>query len=165
MTSETSLLVAPEAGEQIWDGPIGTVVKVASATTNGQLSICEMPVAPGFMVPPHTHHATDEWTYVLEGTIGARIGDQELSAGPGSWILKPRGRMHTFWNAGPATARIIELITPGQFEHFFRDSVKLVAAGELSDERLAALAAEHQTEVSMDWVEELAQRYGLQVTI
>ena len=69
------------------------------------------------MVPPHTHRDTDEWSYVLEGRIGARIGDQDLSAEPGSWILKPRGVMHTFWNAGPEPARIIELLTPGRFEH------------------------------------------------
>jgi mannose-6-phosphate isomerase-like protein (cupin superfamily) len=165
MAVESMLVVPPGSGERIWDGPIGTIVKVPSARTGGLLSVCEMPVAPGFMVPPHVHHETDEWSYVLEGTIGARIGDEELSAGPGTWILKPRGRMHTFWNAGPTPARIIELLTPGRFEHFFRDSVALAASGELTDERLEALGAEHATEVSMEWVDELMARYGLQVTI
>ena len=161
----TSYLVGPDEGELIWDGPIGTTVRVSTERTGGLLSVCDFPVAPGYMVPPHTHHETDEWSYVLEGRIGARIGDEELSAGPGSWILKPRGVMHTFWNAGPEPARIIELLTPGRFEHFFRTMTALATQGELDDDRMATLAEEYGTTVSMDWVEELAARYGLEVTI
>lgn len=161
----TRFLVPPTGGEIIWDGPIGTTVKVPAAATAGLLSICEMPVAAGYMVPPHTHHDTDEWSYVLEGTIGARIGDDEFSAEPGSWILKPRGVMHTFWNAGPAPARIIELLTPGLFEQFFRRMTALASTGELTDEGMDALAVEYGTTVAMDWVEDLATRYGLEVTI
>ena len=49
-------------------------------------------------------------SYVLEGTIGARVGDQEVAAGPGSYLFKPRGLMHTFWNVGPGPARLLEVI-------------------------------------------------------
>ena len=158
-------LVQPGSGDVIWDGPIGTTVKVSNEATAGALSICEMPVAAGFMVPPHTHHDTDEWSYVLEGRIGARVGDEEFNAEAGSWILKPRGLMHTFWNAGPDAARIIELLTPGRFEQFFRRSVDLASRDELTDEVMEALATEYGTTVSMDWVEDLSSRYGLVVTI
>ena len=158
-------IVDPEGGHLVWDGPIGTTVKIPSVETGGLLSVCEMPVAAGFMVPPHTHHDTDEWSYVLEGRVGARIGDDEFEAGPGSWILKPRGIMHTFWNRGPAPARIIELLTPGRFEEFFRRSSDLARRDELTDDVLEALGAEYGTTVSMDWVEDLATRHGLEVTI
>lgn len=164
-TSGTRYLVEPGGGEAIWDGPIGTTVLVPAAATGGLLSICEMPVAPGFMVPPHIHHDTDEYSYVLEGRVGARIGDDEFTAEPGSWIVKPRGIMHTFWNAGPAPARIIELVLPGRFEEFFRRSSELARGRELSDEDLEALGREYQCDVSMDWVPELAARYGLEITI
>jgi mannose-6-phosphate isomerase-like protein (cupin superfamily) len=162
---DSAYLVPPAAGDDIWDGPIGTIVKISSEATGGLLSVCDMPVAPGYMVPPHTHHETDEWSYVLEGTIGARIGDHELAAEPGSWILKPRGVMHTFWNAGPAPARIIELLTPGRFEEFFRRLAALAAQGELTDEAMEELGLEYGTTVSMDWVEDLAARHGVEVTI
>jgi quercetin dioxygenase-like cupin family protein len=165
MAGDSRLFVPPDAGEAIWDGPIGTVVKVASAATHGRISICEMPVAPGYMVPPHTHEETDEFSYVLKGTIGARIGNDELHAPPGSWILKPRGIMHTFWNAGPGHARILEILVPGRFEEFFRRSSALARDGGLTDDALADLAAEYATPVSMEWVEELAARYDLQVDI
>jgi quercetin dioxygenase-like cupin family protein len=95
--SKTSdLVVPPDGGERIWDGPIDTVVKVPESMTGGHLSITSMAVSPGYMVPPHTHADTDEWSYVVRGRIGARIGDEEIAADAGSWILKPRGRMHTF---------------------------------------------------------------------
>ena len=165
VVQQSQFLVTPTDGESIWDGPIGTTVKASSASTRGLLSICEMPVAPGYMVPPHVHRDTDEWSYVLTGNVGARVGDDEFVAAPGSWILKPRGIMHTFWNRGPEPARIIELLTPGRFEDFFRRSTALATSGELSDERLAALGEEYGTTVSMDWVDDLATRYGIEVTI
>ena len=164
VVERTRYLVEPGAGELIWDGPIDTTVKVPTETTRGALSITEMAVQPGFMVPPHTHRDTDEWSNVLFGRIGARIGDDEFTADPGSWILKPRGLMHTFWNAGPDPARLIELITPAGFETFFEDIGRLAAAGELTDELMESMAEEHGTTVSMDWVDDLVARYGLEVT-
>ena len=159
------LVVLPGDGERIWDGPIDTTVKVPASMTGDALSITEMAVSPGFMVPPHVHADTDEWGYVLAGTIGARIGDEEISAPTGSWILKPRGRMHTFWNAGPEPARIIELLTPGRFERFFRSLAELAARDELTDERMDALATEYATTVDMAWVEDLTTRHGLEVAL
>lgn len=158
-------LVGRDDGERIWDGPIDTTVKVPASMTQDLLSITEMAVSPGYMVPPHIHHDTDEWSYVLAGRIGARIGDHEFTAEPGSWIMKPRGVWHTFWNAGPEPGRIIELLSPGRFERFFRTMADEAAADGLTDARLEELAAEYGTEVSMDWVEDLAARYGLEVTL
>ena len=80
-------------------------------------------------------------------------------------MLKPRGVMHTFWNAGPEPARIIELLTPGRFEEFFRRMTDLAHRGELTDDLMGSLAEEYGTTVSMDWVEDIATRYGLEVTI
>lgn len=61
----------------------------------------------------HRHTREDEYTFVLEGRVGALLGDQELFAEPGDLILKPRGQWHTFWNAGDEQARILEIIAPG----------------------------------------------------
>jgi quercetin dioxygenase-like cupin family protein len=165
VVSQSRSLVLPGGGDVIYDGPIGTTIKVRGAETNGVLSICEMPVAPGFMVPPHTHRDFDEWSYVLEGRIGARIGDDEFTAEQGSYILKPRALMHTFWNAGPEPARIIELITPAGFETFFERLAQLMAKGELTDELMGSMAEEYGSSVSMEWVEDLTARYGLKVTV
>ena len=165
MGVQSRFLVQRDGGDTVYEGPIGTTVMVAASASGGALSICEMPIAAGYMVPPHTHQDFDEWSIVVEGQVGARVGDDEFTAGPGSYILKPRGIQHTFWNAGPEPAKIIELITPAGFEEFFRQVGILVESGDLTDERLESMAAEYGTTVSMDWVEDLTSRYGLEVTV
>jgi uncharacterized cupin superfamily protein len=50
-------------------------------------------VEPRALVWPHVHEQNDEFSYVLEGEIGVRIGEQEFTAGPGSYVLKPRRKL------------------------------------------------------------------------
>ena len=54
--------------------------------------------------PLHRHSREDEYSYVLEGRVGALLGDEVAEGGPGDLIFKPRNQWHTFWNAGD-TAR------------------------------------------------------------
>jgi quercetin dioxygenase-like cupin family protein len=57
----------------------------------------------------------------LEGSIGALLGDTVVIGNPGDLIFKPREQWHTFWNAGDAPARILEIISPAGFENYFRE--------------------------------------------
>ena len=59
----------------------------------------------------HVHHSDDEAWYVLEGTLGFRLGDGELEAPDGSAVLARRGVPHTYWNAGEVPARYILVLT------------------------------------------------------
>jgi quercetin dioxygenase-like cupin family protein len=156
-------LIPPGAGEVLQEAAVGVVAKVWGEQTNGVISIVEHPVQPGVLVPPHTHADFDEWSYVLEGVIGARIGDDEFDAPVGSYVLKPRAIPHTFWNAGPQPARIIEIITPAGFERFFEGLGGLFRESTFTPERMAELAAEHGTTYFFDWVPDLEQRYGIEL--
>ena len=93
-------------------------------------------------MPPHLHTREDEYSIVTEGEIGFRSGDREVVLGSGGYITKPRGEMHTMWNAGTVPARMIEVISPAGFENFFAAMGKLTAAGAPEPEEMAALAAE-----------------------
>jgi hypothetical protein len=95
---------------------------------------------------------------VLEGTIGARVGDHEVVAGQGSYVIKLRGQMHSFWNAGPGPARILEVISPAGFENYFRE---LAEAGDPG--RRQELATKYGVTYSSDWVAELTSRYNLKL--
>ena len=44
------------------------------------------------------------------------------------------------WNAGSAPARMIEVISPGRFEHFFRELSDLTAAGPRDMAAIGGLA-------------------------
>jgi quercetin dioxygenase-like cupin family protein len=151
-------------GKSFHDGGIGVLFKIYGKETGGALAVVEHPVDPHRLVPPHTHSDIDEYSYVLEGEIGAKIGDRIISATPGSYVLKPRGIMHTFWNATDRPARILEILSPAKFERFFEEMGDLLKSpGPQTPERLAALAAVHNTTMSMDWVAELKSTYGLKL--
>src|SRR5215470_11871042 len=115
------LLISASDAKSVWLGGMGVVFKLAGTETGGLFSVVEHPIEPGRLVPPHMHTREDELSYVIEGEIGARIGDQELKAGPSSYVYKPRNVPHTFWNAGPKPARLVELIAPAGFEKYFEE--------------------------------------------
>jgi len=56
----------------------------------------------------HRHSREDEYSYVLEGRVGALLGEEVVIGEPGDLIFKPRGQWHSFWNAGYEPARILE---------------------------------------------------------
>ena len=141
-------VVAPGGGAEGYLGSIGVVFKLWGNDTGGAVSIVEHPFPVGALVPPHLHTREDEYSIVTEGEIGFRSGDREVVLGAGGYITKPRGEMHTMWNAGPTPARMIEVITPAGFEHFFRELSDIVASGPPP---------------TLDTVPNLAARYGLQL--
>jgi len=153
-----TIVVKPGEGSSVWLGGLGVVFKVSGADTGGAFAVVEHPIEPGRLVLPHVHQYEDEYSYVLEGTIGARVGDHEVTVRPGSYLIKPRGIMHTFWNAGPDPARILEVISPAGFEN---DFVELAGAGDpgLRPE----LAAKYGLTYSSEWVDGLIEKYNLKL--
>ena len=92
----------------------------------------------------------------------ARAGDREVVLGPGGYITKPRGELHTMWNAGPEPARMIEVISPAGFEHFFREMADLTAAGPPQLPEIIALADRYGLQFGQpDWLPDLIARYHL----
>jgi len=79
--------------------------------------------ARALAAPLHKHAREDEYSYVLEGSVGALLGDSVIISKTGDLIVKPRNQWHTFWNAGDAPARILEIISPAGFEKFFEELV------------------------------------------
>ena len=62
---------------------------------------------------------------MLEGRLGALLGDQVVYAKPGDFVFKPRNQWHAFWNADDSSCRILEIISPGGFEHYFEELVEM----------------------------------------
>src|SRR6185295_9057376 len=61
--------------------------------TAGRLSVVEHTLAPHVLAGPlHYHSREDEYSYVLEGRLGALLGDQEVFAEAGDLVFKPRGQ-------------------------------------------------------------------------
>ncbi len=166
INTDVKLVTAPGAGESVSLGGVGVDFKIPAEVTGGAFSVVEHPVEAGRLVPPHIHYREHELSYVLRGEIGVRIGDRDFTAGPGSYVFKPRDIPHTFWNAGPEPAHLIELIWPAGFENFFAELGRLVETcppEELAERRAElALAYDHHY-VHPEWVPELKERYGLKL--
>jgi hypothetical protein len=75
------------------------------------------------------HEPEDEYSFVLEGRMGAVLGDETVYAEAGEFVFKPRNQWHTFWNAGNTACRVLEIISPAGFEHFFDELAELIAEG------------------------------------
>jgi len=158
------LAIPAKEGKLVSMGGFGVKFKISGDETNRAFSIVEHAVQPRTLVPPHLHHDTDEYSYVVEGQFGARIGDEILLAGPGDYILKPRGIPHTFWNPTDKVARLVEIISPAGFEKFFAEAGELFTQGPPEVERVGALAAKYNTTLGWnEWVSELTKKYKLKL--
>jgi oxalate decarboxylase/phosphoglucose isomerase-like protein (cupin superfamily) len=98
---------------------------------------------------------------VLEGRMGALLGDDVVEAGPGDLVHKPRNQWHTFWNAGDEPCRILEIISPAGFERFFRELSDLGGAIRADPEELAQLNERYGLVMQPETVPELLERFGL----
>jgi hypothetical protein len=67
-----AIVVKPGDGRSVSLGGMGVVFKVSGADTGGAFAVVEHPIEAGRLVLPHFHLHEDEYSNVLEGTIGAR---------------------------------------------------------------------------------------------
>jgi mannose-6-phosphate isomerase-like protein (cupin superfamily) len=120
--SDGPRLVGPADGKAVDLGSLGVRFMIWGAESGGDFSLVEHPIAPRHLCAPlHRHSREDEYSFVLEGRMGAQLGDDVVFAEVGDLVFKPRNQWHTFWNAGDTPCRILEIISPSGFEHFFAE--------------------------------------------
>ena len=106
--------------------------------SGGGFSLVEHPIPPRSLCAPlHRHDGVDEYSFVLEARMGALLGDQVVYVEAGELAFKPRDQWHTFWNAGDEPCRVLEIISPAGFEHFFREWDAGTKDGTLDPEELS----------------------------
>jgi mannose-6-phosphate isomerase-like protein (cupin superfamily) len=162
MATAVTKIVGPRDGKAGFLGSIGVRFMVGGDESGGGFSLVEHPMGPRALAAPmHRHHHEDEYSYVLEGRMGALLGDEVVTAGPGDLVFKPRNQWHTFWNAGDEPARILEIISPAGFERFFEELVDLGGAADAPPAVLADLCARYGLEMDPATVPGLVERFGL----
>jgi mannose-6-phosphate isomerase-like protein (cupin superfamily) len=155
-------VVGPSDGKAGFLGSIGVRFVIDGPEAGDRFSVVEHPMsARALAAPLHRHHNEDEYSFVVEGRMGALLGDEHLEAGPGDFVHKPRGQWHTFWNAGDEPCRILEVISPAGFERFFAALVDLGGVGPAGPERLGELCQRFSHEMDPDSVPDLIQRFGV----
>jgi mannose-6-phosphate isomerase-like protein (cupin superfamily) len=145
-------------------GSIGVRFMIDGDEAGERFSLVEHPMSPRALAAPlHRHTREDEYSFVLEGRMGALLGDDVVEAGPGDLVHKPRDQWHTFWNAGDVPCRILEIISPAGFERFFAELDAMGGAMSADPEALAELSQRYGLEMQPETVPELIERFGVRI--
>ena len=154
--------IGPSDGKLVDLGSIGARFMAWTEETGGDFSLVEHPMPPRRLaVGLHKHSREDEYSYVVEGRMGAILGDDVVYAEVGDFVFKPRQQWHTFWNAGDEPCRILEIISPGGFEHYFDELGDLVAVPEPDLAAIGELNTRYGLEMKPETVPELCREHGL----
>ena len=154
--------VGPSDGKAIDLTTLGVRFMAWTEETGGGFSLVEHPIPPRTLCAPvHKHSREDEYSFVLEGRMGAILGEEVVHAEAGDFAFKPRDQWHTFWNAGDEPCRILEIISPGGFEHFFDELGTIMEAPVFDPAQLGELAARYGLEFQPDSVPRLCEEHGL----
>jgi len=159
-TNAAARIVGPADGNSGVLAAIGVRFMIDGGEAGDRFALVEHPMPPHALAAPiHRHSREDEYSFVLEGRMGAILGDELVQASAGDLVFKPRNQWHTFWNAGDEPCRILELISPGGFERYFEELIEMT--GPRTPETIGPLAARYGLELKFDTIPGLVAEHGL----
>src|SRR5215217_5440995 len=86
-------VIGPDDGAECFLGSIGVRFMIDGPEAGERFSLVEHPMSPRALAAPlHLHTREDEYSFVLEGRMGALLGDDVVEAGPGDLVFKPRNQ-------------------------------------------------------------------------
>jgi mannose-6-phosphate isomerase-like protein (cupin superfamily) len=96
---------------------VGNVEFLARSADTPRFNLSVLTVHPQRTGPPmHTHADEDDAFYVLEGELTFLLGDDEVTAGAGTFVLVRPGAPHTFANRTDAPVRAVNVHAPAGFD-------------------------------------------------
>ena len=100
------------------------VLAAAADIADRSFSLVEFTGGEGAWTVPHLHRGMEESFYVLDGEFTFTVGEEKIPAGPGAYILVPRGTPHVM-EAGAAGGRLLTLMVPGGLDEMFLELATL----------------------------------------
>src|SRR5262245_2404583 len=80
--------IGPDEGEYTDLGAVGVRFMIWTEESGGGFSLVEHPIRPRHLCAPlHRHTREDEYSYVLEGRMGAILGDDVVYAETGDTVF------------------------------------------------------------------------------
>jgi len=155
-------IVGPKDGKAGFLGSIGVRFMIDGVEAEDRFSLVEHPMGPRALAAPlHRHTREDEYSYVVQGRMGALLGDDVVYAEVGDLVHKPRNQWHTFWNAGDEPCYILEIISPAGFEDFFKELSDMGGVANAAPETLLELNERYGLEMQPDSIPGLIERFGV----
>ena len=136
--------VAPGEGRTVNLGVIQMRVLAAGEATGGAFTLAEFTGGAGVWTVPHVHRDMEESFFILDGEFMFAVGQQQIQAGPGSYILVPRGSRHEI-TAGAEGGRFLTLMVPGGLEEMFIELADLPPDSITDLTVRAAISARHDS--------------------
>jgi mannose-6-phosphate isomerase-like protein (cupin superfamily) len=160
--SQGPRIVGPRDGKAVDLGSLGVRFMAWSEETGGGFSLIEHPIPPKTLAGGVGRHSReDEYSFVIEGRMGALLGDDVIYAEVGDLAFKPGNQWHTFWNPDDTPCRILEIISPGGFEHYFDELASLLARPDFDPAQLTELGARYGIELKPESIPQLCAEHGL----
>jgi uncharacterized cupin superfamily protein len=152
-----------EVNQSVFFRALGTTYKVLSNSVGGSAAIVEHTLeSKSLGAPMHKHTHENEISCVLEGELSVIQNGEVQTAGPGQYIVKPKGIFHTFWNASDQRIRFIEIITPGNFEYYFAELAPFLHPDQPPQmDKVRETAAKYGLIVDPYAADEIVKKYGL----
>ena len=126
-TLETIVQIGRE-GEHVQLGGYDMVFK-SPAGSDGGWTVIDYTLAPRQPGPPlHYHRHLTESFFVISGELRMQVGDREIDAGPGSYVLVPPGVAHTFANRTDQPVRILAQASSPEHKKFLLEIVEMAKA-------------------------------------
>jgi mannose-6-phosphate isomerase-like protein (cupin superfamily) len=155
-----SRILKAQDGKSCHLGSTGVRFMIDGNDSSSRFSLVEHPMEPRALAAPlHRHRNEDEYSFVIEGRIGADLGGEIVFGDRGDLIFKPRNQWHTFWNAGDEPARILEIISPAGFERYFVELAR--CEPPFDPEKVLALAARYDVELDFGSIPHLIKEHGV----
>jgi mannose-6-phosphate isomerase-like protein (cupin superfamily) len=96
---------------------VGNVEFLARSVDTERFNLAIVTVEPRRTGPePHAHVTEDDSFYMLEGELVFTVDGEEVTAGPGTFVLVPPGVPHGFANHTDEQARFVNVHAPAGFD-------------------------------------------------
>ncbi len=136
-----SIVLAPGLGRTNSVLDDSYTYKVVGKATGGNYALVEATLV-GDGPPPHIHKTEEEAFYIVDGELTVQVGEHTVHGTAGSFVLVPRGVVHTFKEAETPLAKVLVLNSPARFEQFFEE-----IAGPPDMEKIMAMAKKYNLEI------------------
>jgi len=114
-------------------------VLASGDVTGREFTLAEFSGKPGPWTVLHVHNVTNESFFVSAGSFTFTVGDQQIEAKMGDYVMIPRGTPHMMVG-GPDGGTLLTLMVPGGNEDMFIELSRL-GPGSITDPAVRASVA------------------------
>jgi mannose-6-phosphate isomerase-like protein (cupin superfamily) len=105
------IVVPPGQGHRV-----GNVEFLARTVDTPRFTFGIIEIAPERELEPHVHGDEDDAFYIVDGEMTFVLGNQRVTALPGTFVLVPPGVEHGFENQDDRPVRMLNIHAPAGFD-------------------------------------------------